>query len=69
LCTFLIHSKHATWPTHLILLDLIALLIFCEVYKLFIMQSSSASWHFLPLGSKYSPQHPVLVHPLSLFFP
>jgi hypothetical protein len=27
------------------------------------MQSSSASRHFLPLRSKYFPQHPVLKHP------
>jgi hypothetical protein len=26
------------------------------------MQSSPASQHFLPLRSKYSPQHPVLKH-------
>jgi hypothetical protein len=30
--------------------------------KLLIMQSSPASRHFLPLRSKYSPQHPVLKH-------
>jgi hypothetical protein len=34
-----------------------------QVMKLLIMQSSSASHHFLPLRSKYSPQHPVLKHP------
>jgi hypothetical protein len=34
-----------------------------QVMKLLIMQSSSASCHFLPLRSKYSPQHPVLKHP------
>jgi len=28
--------------------------------KLLIMQSSPASHHFLLLGSKYTPQHPVL---------
>jgi hypothetical protein len=31
--------------------------------KLLIMQSSPASRHFLPLRSKYSPQHPVLKQP------
>jgi hypothetical protein len=31
--------------------------------KLLIMQSSLASCHFLPLVTKYSPQHPVLKHP------
>jgi hypothetical protein len=33
------------------------------------MQSSPASRHFLPLRSKYSPQHPVITHPQSMFFP
>jgi hypothetical protein len=32
------------------------------------MQSSAASCHFLPLRSKYSPQHPVLKHPQSIVF-
>jgi hypothetical protein len=27
------------------------------------MQSFPSSQHFLPLRSKYSPQHPVLKHP------
>jgi hypothetical protein len=31
-----------------------------QVMKLLIMQSSPFSWHFFPLRSKYSPQHPVL---------
>jgi len=35
--------------------------------KLIIMQSSPASHHFFPYTSKYSPQHPVLLHPLSIF--
>jgi hypothetical protein len=37
--------------------------------KLPIMQSSQASCHFLPLGSKYSPQRPFLRYPQSVFFP
>jgi hypothetical protein len=37
--------------------------------KLLIVQSSSASCHFLPLRSKYFPQHPVLEHPQSIFSP
>jgi len=36
--------------------------------KLFIMQSYPASRRFLPLTSKYSPQHPVLRHPQFMFF-
>jgi hypothetical protein len=31
------------------------------------MQSSPASFDFLPLRSIYSPQHPVLEHPQSMF--
>jgi len=42
----------------LVLLDLITL-IFVEVMKLLILLSSLVSHHFLPLKSKYSPQHPV----------
>jgi hypothetical protein len=33
------------------------------------MQYPPASCHFLHLRSKYSPQHPVLNHPQSMFFP
>jgi hypothetical protein len=33
------------------------------------MQSSPASYHVLPLRSKYSPQHLVLKHSHSLFLP
>jgi putative component of membrane protein insertase Oxa1/YidC/SpoIIIJ protein YidD len=33
-----------------------------QVMKLFIMQCSPASCHFLPLRSKYSSQHPILEH-------
>jgi len=33
--------------------------------KLITMQSSPVSCHFLPLRYKYSPQHPVLIHPQS----
>jgi hypothetical protein len=31
------------------------------------MQFSPTSRHFIPLRSKYSPQHPVLKHPPSMF--
>jgi hypothetical protein len=37
--------------------------------KLLIMQFSPTSCHFISLLSKYSPQHPVLKHPQSLFRP
>jgi hypothetical protein len=33
------------------------------------MLSSPASCRFLALRSKFSPQHPVLKHPQSVFFP
>jgi hypothetical protein len=32
------------------------------------MQSSPAPCHFLPLRSKYPPQHPVPKHPQSMYF-
>jgi hypothetical protein len=34
--------------------------------KLLVMQSPPASHHFLPLRSKYPPQHPVLKHSQSM---
>jgi hypothetical protein len=33
------------------------------------MQLSPTSYYFIPLWSKYSPQHPVLKHPQSMFLP
>jgi hypothetical protein len=33
------------------------------------MQFSPASGHFIPLRSIYSPKHPVLKHPQSMFLP
>jgi hypothetical protein len=40
-----------------------------QVMKLLIMQFSPMSCHFIPLWSKYSPQHLVLKHPKSMFLP
>jgi len=40
-----------------------------QLMKLLITQYSSPSRHFLPLRSKYSPQHPVLKHPQSMLLP
>jgi hypothetical protein len=37
--------------------------------KLLIMQFSPNSSLFIPPWSKYSPQHPVLKHPQSMFLP
>jgi len=63
---------HATWLTHLILLDLITLVMFGKVYKLWAPHYaviSAASHHFLlSLMSKYSPKHPILKHPQYMFF-
>jgi hypothetical protein len=39
-----------------------------QIMRLLIIQSSPASCHSLILGSKFSPQHPVLKHPQSMFF-
>jgi hypothetical protein len=54
----------ATFLAYLILPVLISLIIFGDAYKfhLLVMQSSPTSSHFLPLRSKYPPQHPVLKH-------
>jgi hypothetical protein len=51
----LILLKNFTWPT-------------VQVMKLLIMQFSPTSYNF-PLRSKYSPQHPVLKRPQSMFLP
>jgi hypothetical protein len=40
-----------------------------HVMKLLIMQFSPTSSHFISLQSKYSPQHPVLKRPQSMFLP
>jgi hypothetical protein len=34
-----------------------------QLTKLLITQFSPVSYYFIPLGSKHSPQHPVLKHP------
>jgi hypothetical protein len=50
ICAFLCSRISATYPTYLILFDLIILII------------SPASCHFIHLGFKFFPQHPVLKH-------
>jgi hypothetical protein len=35
-----------------------------EYKKLLIIHFYPTSYHFVPLRSKYSPQHPVLKHPV-----
>jgi len=55
------HPSHSPWFDH-------PNNILCvQVMKFFIVHSSPASCHFLPLRSKYFPQHPLLKHPI--FFP
>jgi len=66
LYTFLISPIRAVCPTHLILLDLPTfnnIWWIVQVMELLVMQSSPVPPHFLPLRSRYSPQHPLLVHP------
>jgi hypothetical protein len=61
----------AIFSAHLVLFDLNILKIFDQEYvmKLLIMQFSSVCYQSGPLKFKYSPQHPVLKHPLGMFFP
>jgi len=56
LFAFLISPKRPTYPDHIKFFNLTNLIIFAEGYKL----RSSSPCPFLPLESKYSPQHPVL---------
>jgi len=39
------------------------------INKFFIMQFPLDPWYFAPLRTKYSPQHPILKQPQSIFFP
>jgi hypothetical protein len=56
--------SHSPWLDHSKYTWLIV-----QVMKLLIMQFSPPSRHFISLRSKYSPQHPVLKHPQSMFLP
>ena len=61
----------AAWPDHLIILNLITCVIFGEEYRSFSpsIQFSSLACYFIPLRSKYSPQHPIFKHPQPTFLP
>jgi hypothetical protein len=63
----------ATCPASVILVDLIILVNRptgrVETVKFLITQFLPASYYSISLRSKYSPQHTVLKHPRSMFFP
>jgi hypothetical protein len=61
----------ATCSAHLIILDLIARIIFGEVYRSLSFSYIVFSTPLLPrpLRSKYSPQRPILKHPQPRFLP
>jgi hypothetical protein len=69
--TKICHVPHVCYMSiHLIFLHLI-ILIFAEGVKImkFLMHFSPSSCYFIHVRSRYSPEHSVLRHPESLFFP
>jgi hypothetical protein len=66
---FLPHSCYMSCPSHRLWIDQSYYTWRrVQVMKLIVMQISSPSGHFMPLHSKYSPQHSVLKH-LQFFVP
>ena len=66
------HPIRATSPAHHILLDLITRTLLGEEYRSlsFSLRSFLHSPRYIvPLGPKYSPQHPILKHPQPTFLP
>jgi hypothetical protein len=64
------HARYMSRPCHPPWFDRLNTISWrAQVTKLLIMQSSPASHHFLPLRSKYSPQHSVLKYSQAVFFP
>jgi hypothetical protein len=56
------------WPSHPPLLDHSNYTWWTiQVMKLLVMQFSPASYHFIPLWSKYSPENPVPRYLQSMF--
>jgi hypothetical protein len=70
LYAFLIAPCYMPWPSHPSSLDHSNYTWRrVQVMKLLIMQFFPTSHHFIPLRSKYSPQHTVLKHSQSMFLP
>jgi hypothetical protein len=70
--TFLFSTMRATYHANLFLLDLTNYDFTwrsVQVMKPLITQFPPISCHFISLRSKYSPQHPVLKHPQSMYLP
>jgi len=67
LYAFPISPMHATCPVHLSpwLYHSSSIYWSMQVMKL-LRQSISACCHFIPVKSKYFPQHPILIHPQSV---
>jgi hypothetical protein len=66
----LTHARYMSYLSHPILLDHSNYTWRrVNVRNLLIMQFPPTSCDFVPLRSKYLPQHPVLEHPQYVFFP